>query len=253
MKRAIHNRRTNAFTLIELLVVIAIIAILAAILFPVFAKAREKARQTTCASNLKQIGLAMTQYVQDYDENLPFREITGGQTWKVVITPYLKSSNVFMCPSNPRSTIGTTDDGLPVSYVPNCLSSPPSQSQIGVIGESTTTGAATLAQIASPSSLIAVLETTWPNTDFMVTNGYYSGANGGTGASPSFIYAGHTSFSNYLFMDSHVKALTPMGTLSTTENGTSVLDGWTRDGSNIPSANIATTYQILLNAVTNYK
>src|SRR3569833_2553172 len=65
------TRRSTAFTLIELLVVIAIIAILAAILFPVFAQAREKARQITCTSNMKQIGLAMMQYVQDYDETYP--------------------------------------------------------------------------------------------------------------------------------------------------------------------------------------
>jgi len=67
------NTTKRGFTLIELLVVIAIIAILAAILFPVFAKVREKARQTSCLSNEKQLGLAITQYVQDYDEKLPWR------------------------------------------------------------------------------------------------------------------------------------------------------------------------------------
>lgn len=71
MKIYCHSRRANAFTLIELLVVIAIIAILAAILFPVFASAREKARQTACLSNTKQIGTAVSMYVQDYDESLP--------------------------------------------------------------------------------------------------------------------------------------------------------------------------------------
>ena len=67
----LRNRRTG-FTLIELLVVIAIIAILAAILFPVFAQAREKARQTSCLSNAKQLGLGISMYVQDYDETMPF-------------------------------------------------------------------------------------------------------------------------------------------------------------------------------------
>ena len=98
------NRRISGFTLIELLVVIAIIAILAAILFPVFAKAREKARQTTCASNEKQLGLGLLQYTQDYDEYLPGIDITGlgilrGIGWNQAIYPYIKSQGVFKCPS----------------------------------------------------------------------------------------------------------------------------------------------------------
>lgn len=127
------RRGTNtAFTLIELLVVIAIIAILAAILFPVFAQAREKARQAACMSNLKQIGLAMMQYAQDYDEGLPwaahagnFISPTGGTpnaksipadtfktyipsptmpasyyyTWMDYIYPYVNTVEVFKCPS----------------------------------------------------------------------------------------------------------------------------------------------------------
>ncbi|MFQ3611150.1 MAG: DUF1559 domain-containing protein [Fimbriimonadales bacterium] len=89
----------RGFTLIELLVVIAIIAILAAILFPVFAQAREKARQTTCASNLKQIGLAIMQYVQDYDEFYPPSQTGGGstgiiqRTWYTLVDPYVKAQH----------------------------------------------------------------------------------------------------------------------------------------------------------------
>jgi prepilin-type N-terminal cleavage/methylation domain-containing protein/prepilin-type processing-associated H-X9-DG protein len=106
-----NTKNRYAFTLIELLVVIAIIAILAAILFPVFATAREKARQTTCASNLKQIALGTMQYCQDYDENLPCGGGVGGPidlgwdtaiSWVGQIYPYVKSAGVFICPSDPN-------------------------------------------------------------------------------------------------------------------------------------------------------
>ena len=94
--------RKHGFTLIELLVVIAIIAILAAILFPVFAKAREKARQASCQSNEKQIGLAILQYAQDYDERFPYYNLTiGGSSWywPVFVHPYAKNEQIFQCPS----------------------------------------------------------------------------------------------------------------------------------------------------------
>jgi prepilin-type N-terminal cleavage/methylation domain-containing protein len=97
-------RRRFGFTLIELLVVIAIIAILAAILFPVFAQAREKARSATCLSNLRQIGLANLMYVQDYDEHFPF----AGREWPAAgfidvwngLGPYMKNTEMFLCKSD---------------------------------------------------------------------------------------------------------------------------------------------------------
>ena len=99
------SRQEAAFTLIELLVVIAIISILAAILFPVFAKVREKARQTTCTSNLKQLGLALMQYNEDNDEAFPSG--TQGRTiplraigWASEIYPYVKSAGVYTCPDD---------------------------------------------------------------------------------------------------------------------------------------------------------
>ncbi len=96
------GRIRQAFTLIELLVVIAIIAILAAILFPVFARARENARRASCMSNLKQVGLAMMQYTQDYDERYPsgLPATWRGIGWAGMIYPYAKSAEVFVCPDN---------------------------------------------------------------------------------------------------------------------------------------------------------
>jgi prepilin-type N-terminal cleavage/methylation domain-containing protein/prepilin-type processing-associated H-X9-DG protein len=92
----------RAFTLIELLVVIAIIAILASILFPVFGRARENARRTSCLSNIRQVGLGFMQYVQDYDERFPFNKTNayGQQSWVYAAQPYLKSTQVLRCPSD---------------------------------------------------------------------------------------------------------------------------------------------------------
>jgi prepilin-type N-terminal cleavage/methylation domain-containing protein/prepilin-type processing-associated H-X9-DG protein len=108
-RRALQPSRvaTSAFTLIELLVVIAIIAILAAILFPVFAQAREKARQTACLSNMRQIGMALNMYMQDYDEQsvTTHHDLESGETianlypWYQPLQPYIKNGNIFRCPS----------------------------------------------------------------------------------------------------------------------------------------------------------
>ncbi len=104
--QALQSRKCDAFTLIELLVVIAIIAILAAILFPVFAQARERARAISCLSNMKQLGLGLMMYSQDFDESFPRCTFYGGDTafdlnWRNVIYPYVKSVDVYACPSNP--------------------------------------------------------------------------------------------------------------------------------------------------------
>ena len=100
----------HGFTLIELLVVIAIIAILAAILFPVFARARENARKSNCASNLKQLGLAILAYAQDYDEMFPKYTLknvpTDKNDWHEVIDPYVKNTLLKRCPSIKGSTLG---------------------------------------------------------------------------------------------------------------------------------------------------
>lgn len=102
------ERARSAFTLIELLVVIAVIAILAALLFPVFARARENARRTSCLSNLKQIGLAFLQYTQDYDEAYPLSSYPSDSvSWTSGAAPYMKSTQLFRCPSDSSANWST--------------------------------------------------------------------------------------------------------------------------------------------------
>lgn len=131
-------RSKKGFTLIELLVVIAIIAILAAILFPVFAKAREKARQASCASNVKQIALGMNMYMQDYDETIGFLQSTdvnvGQFKQRRELGPYIKNDNIWKCPSAPQSmgvgSCGTYHpNGTPDTWTPYCFDR-------GILGQS---------------------------------------------------------------------------------------------------------------------
>jgi len=227
------KRRNDGFTLIELLVVIAIIAILAAILFPVFAKVREKARQASCGSNMHQIGLAITQYNQDYDEKYPAREYnnTVAQSWRLAVSPYIKSVAVFACPSNPTGSV-LAADGFATSYACNYNSAPYFNQDFGNMypGGINGTGVfadwngpgVSLAQINSPSQVIAILEETneaYP--DINVLN-HFSGFN-------QDMFAGHTTMSNYLFCDGHVKALKPLATLFPC--GTAPVNYWTADNS----------------------
>jgi len=242
-----HPSLKEGFTLIELLVVIAIIAILAAILFPVFAKVREKARQTSCASNLKQLGLALTQYTEDNDERYPVGDpaynYCGG--WARPIYPYVKSVDVYKCPDDPTSySAPTRYSGIwnPVSYAIN--------DTLVADGFNNGFSGASLAALNAPSLTIMLLETQGTNTDVgdpkglpescggsysgettcspdfstsaTLDNGDWGGAptnNGSayaTGTPPgqtgldvlSYAPSGiHTNGSNYLACDAHVKWL----------------------------------------------
>jgi len=115
------RNRNRGFTLIELLVVIAIIAILAAILFPVFARARENARRSSCSSNMRQIGLAIKQYIADIDERYPlisYNDLDGVPLgWAKNTAPYIKSEQIFQCPSE-TNRAGATDGLWPENEYP---------------------------------------------------------------------------------------------------------------------------------------
>jgi len=133
-----NRRKQKGFTLIELLVVIAIIAILAAILFPVFAKARDKGKQAACLSNLKQIGMSVMMYCQDYDDTYPYAYYTASMTWPYGyllapqsgpntydgspwtyrLVPYIKNTGIWFCAVSPRDPGDQAKD--PTTGVSNC-------------------------------------------------------------------------------------------------------------------------------------
>jgi len=244
----------QGFTLIELLVVIAIIAILAAILFPVFAKVREKARQTTCASNLRQIGLAIQQYSQDYDTEFPDMgyDVAGNYySFRAAIYPYVKSRQLYVCPSTPNQQ--TSDGGgyipgtanLSDDYACNQSYNEPNVPTWGNFrGFCPSFGVQPLndSTITAPSQFIAVSEMNniGDQYAYIITGGGFWNAG---------LYAGHTQHSNYLFVDGHVKALTPSQTVTPTNlwtyDNSAFLNG--ADGQYLTNATAALQY-----AASNY-
>lgn len=211
--RASLTQKRNAFTLIELLVVIAIIAILAAILFPVFAKAREKARQISCLSNQKQLGLGVMQYLQDYDEKYPcirgvdptWSSIQSG--WASQIYPYVKSVNVYACPDD--NTINATQKvSYHMNYYVYCYD------YGGGIDNSS---GATMSEFTASASTFLLYEVYDPNnyggaqTDPSATPITTANAAGGTSGDFYFVPTRHDSSStystNYVAADGHVKFL----------------------------------------------
>ncbi|RYX81022.1 DUF1559 domain-containing protein [bacterium] len=199
--------RRSAFTLIELLVVIAIIAILAAILFPVFARARENARRASCQSNLKQIGLGVLQYVQDYDETYPLNTrggTTGGNDfalWMVNIYPYVKSTQIFACPSGKNTqSLSFTSPALTFPWirsygmselVAGSFNNPIKAAQVGRTAEMALLGDCTFTIWNSPGRVYNA------NSDDITS----------APLAPIESLARHLGGSNVAYMDGHVKYL----------------------------------------------
>lgn len=234
----------RGFTLIELLVVIAIIAILAAILFPVFAKAREKARQITCVSNMKQLGLAMMMYSQDNDEQEVPRTNGAAVPFEDLLQPYIKNGGVDQCPSNPLKNdyayVGgnygntTLPDGTKTKQFISYGANAAHDSATGATGP-LVDGGVSIAQFQSPANLIGLVESTSYYTDFdpNCTNGNFWDAPTPSAASPGSgnMFAGHNGQSNFLFMDGHVKSMRPLATLDTQDGGSGQTDLWLYDNS----------------------
>jgi prepilin-type N-terminal cleavage/methylation domain-containing protein/prepilin-type processing-associated H-X9-DG protein len=221
------SRPERGFTLIELLVVIAIIAILAAILFPVFARAREAARATSCRSNLKQIGTAMAMYNQDFDEQLVpcYMYYDSAQNilawYPDLINPYAKNANIFVCPSDTVRTTNWKRGWLPAGTGPGFqnlrYSYAGNDGMVGMPGGWFGFTGTSMAQVPKPADRLSLYDSTtieaWDASDGCggAAHDHQStgapcplGNSGGIAFRGSVAYR-HSDAFNVLFLDGHVK------------------------------------------------
>lgn len=203
------TRKVSGFTLTELLIVIAIIAIFAAMLFPIFARARENSRRSSCQSDLKQIGFGILQYAQDSDETLPRIYVAdpGYRHWAQIIQPYIKSTQVFDCPSQDYKWTGVFG-GEKLSYGMNSYFDP----SYGSIGN-----VILLARLTKVSETVIVTE----SENFRVT---FVGGIFDTASPNRKVEYRHLGLANVLFVDGHVKSMRQdaLEAKATSEDGTAL-------------------------------
>lgn len=200
-----RDLKYKGFTLIELLVVMAIIAILAAILFPAFARARENARRTSCLSNLKQWGLATMQYTQDYDEKLPgYNKIIDGVAipWVTLLQPYAKSTQMYVCPSGvPYNDPNYASYGynalLGYEATVISLAAVNSPSETVMIGDS-------WAHLAAPSDQLGMYRM-FPPEHFAAGTNWWEKVQGSAPAFNGSLIQQHFDGANICYVDGHVK------------------------------------------------
>ena len=210
--------RSRGFTLIELLVVIAIIAILAAILFPVFARAREKARQSSCLSNVKQLGMGILMYIQDSDERFPtkwwgpYAHVPGPaypltsnyMTWAEVIAPYVKNDQLLLCPNYAPSQSDMPFSTFPFAYHFNGAAPE-------VAGDYSTAGLdyAPMSEVKAPATTVMLYDG-WTMDNFWIPTcqaALISGQPGYMNWTPVYqnIVRRHNEGVNECFVDGHGK------------------------------------------------
>lgn len=213
-----HNRKTKAFTLIELLVVIAIVSILAAILFPVFARARENARRSSCASNLKQLALGALMYAQDNDGRLMgYYGPNGDADWNRLtpLQPYLRNTQIYRCPSAPRYT-DSVNQANPSTYYATYGFSADYTGGTGrrapVMGGTSSAATMKLDALPLPSQTCLLGETRYmysTSTEYerrgRAGSMFKADSTDANGEAYFLLYDRHFDGSNYAFVDGHVK------------------------------------------------